>query len=217
MRVEKLFSSADLASIRDATADAESQTGGEIVPYIVDRVIDPDAARWRGAALGSLGGALVAGLINFFGDYWGGYGVVWITVPAIVGAGIGYLLAGVDAFGRRLIPDDLKDWYVRLRAESAFLEEEVFSTRDRTGILIFVTLFEREAVILADEGIHRAVPKGEWEDVVADLVTGIRAGRAAVALIEAIEHCGRLLRQYEVNRRADDEDELADAPRIRER
>jgi putative membrane protein len=217
MRVERLFSKADLAAIGEATAVAESRTGGEIVPYIVERVIDRDAARWRGAALGSLGGALVAGLVNLIGEYWGGYGVLWITVPAMVGAGVGYLLAGIDAIGRRLIPDDVIDWYVRLRAEAAFLEEEVFSTRDRTGILIFLALFEHEAVILADEGIHRAVPEGEWEELVADLVTGIRTGRAAGALTEIIDRCGRLLERYEVERRVDDEDELADAPRLRER
>jgi uncharacterized membrane protein len=49
------------------------------------------------------------------------------------------------------------------------------------------------------------------------LIAGIKAGRAAESLIEAIARCGELLEQYEVVRRPDDEDELSDAPRIRER
>jgi uncharacterized membrane protein len=72
-------------------------------------------------------------------------------------------------------------------------------------------------VILADEGIHRAVPKGEWQHLVDDLIVGIKAKRAAVALVEAVTRCGGLLERYEVERRPDDEDELPDAPRIRER
>ena len=217
MRIHTLFSDGDLEAIRRATARGESRTAGEIVPYIVERVIDGDEAKWRGATLGALGAALAAGIINGFGGFWGGSGVWWITLPTIAGAGFGYLVAGLDAIGRRLIPDDQIERAVRLRAEAAFLEEEVFATRDRTGILVFLALFEHQAVILADEGIHRSVPEGEWQHVVDDLIAGIRARRAADAMIEAITRCGKLLEEYEVERRPDDEDELSDAPRVRER
>lgn len=217
MRPRTLFSEADLEAVRKATAAGESRTAGEIVPYIVERVVDRDTARWRGAALGALGAALTAGLANAFGNFWGGFGVWWITLPAVVGAGLGYLVAGFDAVGRRLIPDDQIDRWVHLRAKAAFLEEEVFATRDRTGILVFLALFEHRAVILADEAIHRAVPQGEWQGVVDDLIVGIKAKRAAAALVEAITRCGELLQEYRVERRPDDEDELPDAPRIRDR
>ena len=216
MRINDLFSEDDLRSIREATTAAESRTGGEIVPYIVERVLDHDEARWRGAALGALGAALVAGLVNAFGGFWGGYGVWWITLPAVVGSGLGYLLAGIDAVGRRLIPVDHLERSARLRAESAFLEEEIFNTRDRTGILVFLALFEHQAVILADEGIHRRVPKDEWLHLVDDLVAGIKAGRAPEALRETLTRCGDVLERYKVELRPDDEDELSDAPRIRE-
>ncbi len=217
MRPRTLFSEADLEAIRKATAAGESRTAGEIVPYIVERVVDRDTARWRGAALGALGATLIAGLGNAFGDFWGGFGVWWITLPAVVGAGLGYLVSGFDAVGRRLIPEDQIDRWVHLRAKAAFLEEEVFATRDRTGILVFLALFEHRAVILADEAIHRAVPQGEWQGLVDDLIVGIKAKRAAAALVEAITRCGGLLEEYRVERRPDDEDELPDAPRIRER
>jgi putative membrane protein len=217
MRLRTVFSEADLEAIQTATAAGESRTAGEIVPYIVERVVENDAARWRGATLGALGAALVVGVANAFGDFWGGFGVWWITLPTVVGAGVGYLVAGLDVVGRLLIPEDHIDRSVHLRAEAAFLEEEVFATRDRTGILVFLALFEHRAVILADEGIHRSVPEGEWQHLIDDLIVGIKAGRAAGALVEAITRCGGLLEQYEVERRPDDEDELPDAPRIRER
>ena len=217
MRLRTIFSEADLEAIGKATAAGESRSAGEIVPYIVERVVDRDSARWRGATLGALGAALAAGLANTFGDFWGGNGVWWISLPTVVGAGVGYLVSGFDAVGRWLIPEDHIDHLVHLRAEAAFLEEEVFATRDRTGILVFLALFEHRAVILADEAIHRAVPKGEWRHVVDDLIGGIKANRAAAALVEAVTRCGGLLEQYQVARRPDDEDELPDAPRIRDR
>jgi len=144
------------------------------------------------------------------------------------------VLAGIDVVGRWLIPIDQLERGARLRAESAFLEEEVFNTRDRTGILVFLALFEHQAVILADEGVHRTVPKDEWLHLVDDLVAGIKAGRAREALCEALTRCGEVLVRYEVELRPDDEggevlvryevelrpddeDELSDAPRIRER
>ena len=217
MALSKVFSELDLASIREATAAAESRTGGEIVPYIVERVVDLDQARWRGAALGSLAAALSAGLVHALGGHWGGFGVAWITLPAVAGAGLGYLAAGIAAVGRRLIPEDEIERSVGLRAEAAFLREEVFNTRDRTGILVFLALFEHRAVILGDEGINRAVPEGAWQALVDQLVAGIRDGRAAQALCETIARCGEVLEAHHVALRPDDVDELADAPRLRER
>lgn len=217
MGIHTVFSESDLEAIRRATAAGERRSGGEIVPYIVERVVGADEVRWPGAALGALGAALVAGLAHAFGDYWGGLGVWWITLPTIVGAGAGYFVAGLDAVGRRLIPEDRVDRAVEMRARVAFLDEEVFATRDRTGILVFLALFERRAVILADSGIHRSVPEDVWQGVVDDLIMGIKAGRAAKALEKAVSDCGALLEEYDVELRPDDEDELPDEPRIRER
>ena len=107
MRLRTLFSEADLEEIRRATTAGESRTAGEIVPYIVECVVERDEARWRGATLGALGAALVAGVVHAIGEYWSGFGVWWITLPTVVGAGLGYLIAGLDTIGRRLIPERL--------------------------------------------------------------------------------------------------------------
>jgi putative membrane protein len=217
MKVQKLFSDADLEAIQRATAGAETTTSGEIVPYIVERISDHHQARWMAATLGALGMALIAGAVHWVGDFWGGSGVLWITLPALVGAALGFLVGGLEAVTRRLVSSDELDRLAVLRAESAFLEEEVFKTRDRTGILIFLALGEHRAVVLADEGINRAVPDGAWDEVVADLVAGIKAGGAARALEKAVIRCGLILAEHRVERRPDDTDELSDRPRIRER
>lgn len=217
MHIERYFSDGDLEAIREATTAAEARTGGEIVPYVVERVLEDDAASWRGATIGALAAALAAGIIHVIGQFWGGSGVWWITLPTVVGAGIGYLLGGLDAAARWLVPHDHLERAVRIRAEAAFVEEEIFDTRDRTGILIFLSLAEHRAVILADAGINRAVPKGTWQEVVDALVAGIRAGDAARSMRAAVIRCGEILEQHDVALRPDDVDELSDAPRVRER
>ena len=200
-----------------ATAEAERRTAGEIVPYVVARVDTYPEAHARGAALGAVLFALTAGVLHQSTGLWGGSGLVWVTLPALAGASLGWLAAELPWIGRHLVSAGDLDHRVRLRAEAAFLEEEVFRTRDRTGILILLALWEHRAVILADEGIHRAVPAGTWEGVVGELVAGIRAGRSVDALREAIERCGEILETHGVAIRPDDEDELDDSVRLRER
>jgi putative membrane protein len=216
MRISDLFSDADLEAIRRATTSAEHSTSGEIVPYVVERIDDHAEARWRASTIGALVAALAAGVAHAVVGYWSGHGVAWITLPVLVGAGLGYLIGGIPPVARRLMPADALDVMARRRAEAAFLEEEVWRTRDRTGILIFLALYEHRAVILADEGIHRAVPAGLWQELVAELVNGVAAGEAARALERTVRRCGEVLAAHRVERRPDDRDELDDRPRIRE-
>ncbi|MCG8454825.1 MAG: hypothetical protein MI919_00980 [Holophagales bacterium] len=213
----RTFDDQALELLAAATAEAERRTAGEIVPYVVARVDTYPEARSRGAALGAVLFALTAGVLHQVAGLWGGSGLLWVTLPALAGASLGWLAAELPWIGRNLVSAGDLDHRVRLRAEAAVLEEEVFRTRDRTGILILLALWEHRAVILADEGIHRAVPEGTWEGVVGELVAGIRAGRSVDALREAIERCGEILESHGVAIRPDDEDELDDSVRLRER
>lgn len=224
----RYFTDEDLEAVRAQVTSSELRTAGEIVPYLVERVGEHPEIRPKGALLMGLLSAVLSGAWLEFAAPWGatptagwswsgGVDFFWSTVPLLLGVVIGWWLPSIPAVGRLLVDPAALDRRVQLRAEAAFLEEEVFRTDDRTGILVFLALWEHRAVILADEGIHRAVPEGAWQELVDDLVAGIASGRAADALIEVIRRCGELLERYGVERQADDEDELADAARLRER
>lgn len=212
--MQDLFTQADLERIREATSKAEAGSAGEIVPYIVGRVDDHEVARWRGATLGALMAALLAGAFYMLNGYWGGLGMHWITLPAIVGAGLGFMLASYAPLARKLLTAEDIDRRVKRRAQAAFLEEQVFLTEQRTGILIFLAVFEHRAVILADEGIYRAIPPANWSAQVDELVAGIKAGQALESLCKTIDYCGELLREYDLRPRQDDENELHNDLRI---
>src|SRR4051794_40331998 len=209
MEPDRFFSQADLDAIQAAVREAEARTSGEIVPYVVERSDPYQNALWKGAALGALLGPMTALAIYRWSDLWGWPLEVWIALPALLGGGIGYLLALLHPIRRWMAGEHLLDLRARRRAAVAFLDQEVFRTRDRTGILLFVSLFERRVVLLADSGIHQHVEEGAWESITGRLAEGIRSGRPAPALIEAIRACGELLERHGVERRADDTDELS--------
>jgi putative membrane protein len=218
MELDHLLTAADRDRIADAAGRAEERTSGEIVPYLVAACDDYDGTCWKAGALGAMVLALVAGATHQLGGFWAGWSLAWISLPAVVGAAAGYVTARWVAPVRRwLVPSDVLELRVRRRAMTAFVEDEVFATRDRTGILLFVALFEHRVVVLGDEGINRAVDPGEWNGIVETLVDEIRAGRLVDGLVEAIEACGELLVRHQVDIRPDDIDELSNEPRIRDR
>jgi len=201
---------ADLEAIRAAVAEAEQKTSGEIVPYLVEESDGYPSALWKGTALGAFAGALVAEAIYFLGNFWGGMIPLWIALPASAGGAVGFLLAAyVPAVKRWMAGDGLLDLRTRQRAEMAFLEEEVFRTRDRTGILLFLSVFEHRVVVIGDSGINQQVEQGQWDGIVKSVAAGIRAGRSGEALVEGIRQCGELLERHGVAIQPDDRDELS--------
>jgi putative membrane protein len=81
--------------------------------------------------------------------------------------------------------------------------------RDRSGILIFVSLAEHYARIIADVGIASQVPQAQWQGAVDTLVAHCGYGRIADGFISAIEVCGSVLATH-FPRTATSHDELPD-------
>ena len=214
------LSTADRARIRQAVERAERRTAGEIVPFIVERSGRYDVAVWRGACLAAvlgLAGALLALRLH------GGWGLAWLHDPRgpallalAAGALGGVATAFVPPLRRRLAGAARLDRAVRQRAARAFVDEEVFDTRERTGILLFVSLFERRIEVLADAGIHRRVDERAWRQVVDLVRAGLAAGGPADGLVAAIERCGELLEGAGIDAAPDDADELSDEVRVRD-
>jgi putative membrane protein len=100
----------------------------------------------------------------------------------------------------------------RARAHRAAIEQffarGLTLTKHRTGVLIFVSLAERYARIIADEGIAAKVNNREWQAAVDALTAHIREGRIAEGFLAAIEQCAAVLSAHAPP--ADTGDELPD-------
>ncbi len=196
------FSEEEQARIEAVVRAAELRTSGEIVPLVVDAAYGYPRAEIQG-------GGLLALAIAANCSWWLFAGSLWIFLGVFL---LGYwpcrlLLRRSPPLLRRLIHPAEIDAEVEERAKTAFLDHGLHRTREGTGILILICLFEHRVQVLADHGIHHAVPPETWQRV-ADLVTaGIRQGRTCDALCEAVTYCGDLLAEQFPPRR-DDTDEL---------
>ncbi len=200
MRVEDLFDSDAFLAVERAVEEAERTTSGEIIPMVVDRSDGYLGVRAAGAAvLAFIAGIAVLGLGL---DPW-----LWLP-PAQVGI---FALASWGLGHRRilryLIPSRIRAERVDRAARLAFLENGLVETRDRTGILIFISLLEHRVEILADRGIDSHVDEDIWDGLVLRMLAAIREGRAEEGLVEAIRECGELLAAH-FPPRPDDTDEL---------
>jgi putative membrane protein len=82
---------------------------------------------------------------------------------------------------------------VRAAASSAFYDEHVGSTRSRTGLLIYLSLLERQLIVLADQGITNVVPATAWNACVVDLRRLGEAPDPPTAMLDGIRELGDLL------------------------
>ena len=193
-------------------AAAENGTSGEIVPVVVEASGPYAEASWKaGTVLGAM--AVAAGDL-LAQDWVAAHSTTPLLVFAAAFAAGFFGAPFAPPLLRRLAGRRAMDEQVSLRAEAAFTREQVFATRDRTGILIFVSLLERKVRVLADSGIHAKAADGTWDGVVGKVVSGMKAGRPADGIVEAVELCGQLLRQHGFVARPDDTNELPDSLRI---
>ena len=215
MKLKEFFSSEDAERIRAAVQEAEKTTSGEIVPYIVAESDPYPEAFLRG---GSLLGAAVLGVSALLHDTVALFTFVTITQAVLVGfAGfaLGALLVRlIPTLKRVLVDEGTMQRRVAARAAVAFVEEEVFATRDRSGIMVFVSLLEHKVLVLGDAGINARVEQSSWTDIVGMVVQGIRSNEATEGLVKAIRACGVLLTAAGLTIRPDDTDELSDSLRV---
>lgn len=214
--VAHFFSEQDLKRIENAVRDAEQRTGGEIVPYAVHASDAYEVALWRaGFLVGCAAFCAFLAIYHLTDLAWEPYVAAELAVATLAGSVIGMLLASyVPAVKRLFAGKHTMDLRVRQRAADAFLAEEVFKTRDRSGILIFLSFLERKVIVLGDSGINAKVAQEDWNAIVTKIVDGIRAGKPADAIVEAIRDCGSLLERHGVARRPDDTDELKNRMRM---
>ncbi len=215
MSIQSRFTKADLERIKAAVRTAEEKISGEIVPVFVEKSGHYSLATYRGFL--ALAGICFVAII-IFDRYIPSLAIydpllIFLTIT-MVGL-LGALAANyINPFKRFLLSQRLLDQATRKRAENAFLEEEVFATRHRTGIMIFVSFFEREVIVMADRGISKVVEQKEWDKMVRGITENIRMGKVADGIEAAILRSGEILLEKGFLKTVDDVNELRDDLRM---
>ena len=193
----------DRKRIAEAIREAERRTSGELVAVVAQAA---DDYRYIPVLWPALAALLLPAVALAAWPATGGWTLYLIQAAAFVAlAAIGHLPPVRVA----LVPRSVKQRRAGRLAREQFFEQGLHLTRDRTGVLIFVSVAEHHVEVLADAGIDAVVPPGTWDTAVADFVERVRAVRVAEGFLAAIADVGgELARQCP--RAPDDADELPD-------
>lgn len=211
----------DAERIAAAVTAAEARSDGEIVTVVAaesDRYHDV-VAHWSillvflgVAAVAAAPGAIVSVLERATGR-WGGLATGELLVALLVMMAllfvIGRLLFGLPALRRLLTPRATAARRVRRRATLLFRLAAEHRTRARTGVLLYLSLAEHRAEIVADRSIDEKVDADVWGDAMAALLAGVRDDRAGDGMVAAVDTIGAVLAAH-FPRSFDDTNELPD-------
>ncbi len=192
---ESLLKPEERERIGEAVRTAERRTRAEIVPMIVSR-----SGRYRDAkhraglilALFTLTALLMLDAAWLPWGWDGGDGA-WLVLCTVVAYAIGAWAGTFAPMVRLVTSRERMHQKVRLRAERAFAQHGIFQTRERTGILLMLSVLEREVYVLADKELVRLVSIDQWNEAVQFVVERIHAGDMAVALCAGVSRCGEIL------------------------
>lgn len=190
-RVLTAFGADEQAATHRALLDAEARTTGEIVPVVLERSDEHAGAEWMSALVA----AFLATLLLSERIAWDSPREV---LSLQLGAGaIGFLLARfVPSWKRMFVTEERASRVAERMAMSEFHRLGLSSTEARTGVLLFVSLFEHRVVVIGDAGIHTRVGAEHWDATRAAILAGIRRGSISSGLCDGIRLCGEVLERH---------------------
>lgn len=213
---------ADRARVGAAVTAAESATAGEIVTILAERSDDYHDVALVWSALVALVALVVLALgadhyLGFYDRLTGAWATEWSPERLI---GLAACVAALKFAGTWLIllwrplrlaltPRPVRQRRVHARALALFRVGAERRTTGRTGILIYLSLAEHRAEIVADEAIATRVSAEVWGAALATLLAELKAGRMADGLVAAVDQVGTVLAGH-FPRTADDVNELPD-------
>ena len=106
-----------------------------------------------------------------------------------------YLLFNIPFLDSLVVPSGAKKQAVSTRALRYFTESGVYATSEHSGILIYVSFFEREVRIIADQGLSEKVGGDLWNLIADEMKELLAKGKVKEAYLTAIERCAVLLKE----------------------
>ncbi len=186
---------ADHERITSSIREAETRTSGEIFAVIAGQSDDYFFVAGFFAGLWSL----VFGFLLAIAAPWFELSPGVLTLAGAQGASFATALILLGLFPRLrmlLVPRSVAYRRASSNAVRQFLAHGVHATADRAGVLIFVSLAERYAEVVADANIDRKVPQEAWDEMVATLTRHAAAGDPGEGFVLAVKQAGALLAEH---------------------
>ncbi|EDL48601.1 TPM domain-containing protein [Erythrobacter sp. SD-21] len=210
------------AIVSQAVANAEENTSGEIVTVLADRSDGyTDVALWWAIGVSFTAMSVLAAFPDFFlsliDGFRGGWTSDWtqgefVTLVLLVGLVKFLAMLAIQLWQPlkfRMIPSPVTAQRVREEAVRHFKVGAEGRTHGRTGILLYLSMREHRAEIVADDAIARLVHAEIWGEAMVDMLAHVSRGRIAEGLAAGVEDVGKVLAE-QFPRGDHDENELPD-------
>jgi len=196
-------------SVSAAVAEIEESTDAEVVVVAAGRSESYAAV----SLLVGAGAAWLALLFLLFSPFH--FSGVWMPLELpVVGGLVAWLTHRSPGLLRVLVPPGRRHAAVARAAAAAFHEEAVHGTRNRTGVLIYLSALEDRVVVLPDGGIDARVPHGEWNALRWGEKADPKAPGDLDHFLSGLRAAGTVLAKH-VPALGDNPNEIPDAPRVR--
>jgi putative membrane protein len=203
-----ILSGADHSRISAAIRKAEAGTSGEIVCVLAG---SSDDYFFPAAFFLTLGAMLASLLVGLWIDqtwhtlqFWQFVATQMIAVGSLM-----LLIWWQPGLRIHFVPRRLRYLRAHRAAVGQFLATNIHATAGRTGVLIFVSMAEHYAEVVADAGINARVPQERWNAIVAHLTAHAAKGEIVAGFEHAVAEAGALL-AAEFPRGREDPNELED-------
>lgn len=195
--------------VTEAVAAAEAHTAGEIVTVLAERSDGYSDIALAWSALAAFTALTVMAVVPHFylgilDRLTGNWNAQWSPGALFaIAAAVGILkFLGMWAIQLwrplkyLLVPSPVKTRRVRARAVDLFKVGAERRTHGRTGVLIYLSMREHRAEIVADEAIVHKVEPEVWGEAMATMIAEVREGRVAEGMAAAVAEVGKVLADH---------------------
>lgn len=198
-----------LEKVEASVAAVEQRSDAEVVVVVAPRSGSYADVNLRWAILFGL-----TALTVILHSHWSFHEDLVLLDVVLFGILGGLLSHRLDPLRRLLTTARRRHAQVQAAARQAFVEESVSATRERNGVLLYVSLLEREVEILPDHGLDGRVPRAEWNEVLHDLRQAASLPDLEQRFLRALERLKERLALH-APATGNNPDEIPNAPRIR--
>jgi putative membrane protein len=208
--MKQILSDIDRDFLDKRIAEAETLTSTQIVLAAVSRSDSYTEIPWKAFAFGTSITSLIVFLLDLLLLRLMTEAMILFSVATILATGALFVLLTLlfPGFARMFLSDSRKEAETMQYAESLFLSKELFTTEGRRGILLLVSQFERQVVILPDKGVREPLSAEVMESIISEMTQCLRQKEVKKALEKGLAELVSVLRPSASSR--PDKNELPD-------